>query len=590
MRDPRGLSIGKRSALPLTRRVAPTSPRKKRGEVKKAATATLAILATALMLNVSPPRAVAQAAPPIDLRILAINDFHGYLNPPPGGIRIADPDDNTKKISVPAGGAEHMATLVKQLRQGASNTIFVAAGDLIGASPFLSAMFHDEPTVESLSMMGLELASVGNHEFDEGKVELLRMQNGGCHPTDNCQGPHPFLGAKFRYLAASTIETASGKTIFPPYEVKEFDGVRVAFIGLTLKGTPNLVSPVGVAGLEFRDEADTVNALVPELKAQGIEAIVVLIHEGGFPAGDYNECPGISGPIVDIVRKLDHAVDVVISGHTHQAYVCKIDGRLVTSGDKYGTIVTTIDLKLDPATRDVVSAKADNIIVRTGAYARDPEQTELLASYDKFAAPIANRLAGSVTQTLSRTPNDAGESPLGDIVADAQLAATSADKNGGAVIAFTNPGGVRTDIPKKEEGGVTYADVFASQPFRNQLVTLTLTGMQIKNMLEQQWLDPKRPRILPVSKGFNYTWDAAKPYGDRVVTDRMSLNGQRIDPAASYRVTVNNYLAVGGDGFTVLKEGIAPRFGVYDVDALYAYFQANSPIGPAPADRIVRMN
>ena len=548
-------------------------------------------LAGALLLMLAqPPRAAAQAAPPIDLRILAINDFHGNLLPPPGGIRIADPDDNTRKINVPAGGAEHMATLVKQLRQGTRNTIFVAAGDLIGASPFLSAMFHDEPTIESLSMMGLEVASVGNHEFDEGKVELLRMQNGGCHPTDNCRGPHPFLGAGFHYLAASTIETASGKTIFPPYEVREFDGIRVAFIGLTLKGTPNLVSPVSVAGLEFRDEADTVNALVPGLKAQGIAAIVVLIHEGGFPAGDYDECPGISGPIVDIVRKFDRAVDVVISGHTHQAYVCAIDGRLVTSGDKYGTVVTTIDLKLDPATRDVVSAKADNVIVRLGAYAKDPEQTALLASYDKFAAPIANRPAGSITQTLSRTPNDAGESPLGDIVADAQLAATSADKNGGAVIAFTNPGGVRTDIPKKEQGGVTYADVFASQPFRNQLVTLTLTGMQIKNMLEQQWLDPKRPRVLQISKGFSYAWDNAKPYGDRIVADRMSLHGQRIDPATSYRVTVNNFLSVGGDGFTVLKEGSAQQFGVYDVDALYAYFQANSPLSPGQPDRIIRLN
>ena len=554
-------------------------------------TPLLPSLAGALLLVLAPPpRAAAQAAPPIDLRILAINDFHGNLLPPPGGIRIADPDDNTRKINVPAGGAEHMATLVKQLRQGARNTIFVAAGDLIGASPFLSAMFHDEPTIESLSMMGLEVASVGNHEFDEGKAELLRMQNGGCHPTDNCRGPHPFLGARFHYLAASTIETASGKTIFPPYEVREFDGIRVAFIGLTLKGTPNLVSPVSVAGLEFKDEADTVNALVPELKAQGIEAIVVLIHEGGFPAGDYNECPGISGPIVDIVRKFDRAVDVVISGHTHQAYVCAIDGRLVTSGDKYGTVVTTIDLKLDPATRDVVSAKADNVIVRLGAYAKDPEQTALLASYDKFAAPIANRPAGSITQTLSRTPNDAGESPLGDIVADAQLAATSADKNGGAVIAFTNPGGVRTDIPKKEQGGVTYADVFASQPFRNQLVTLTLTGMQIKNMLEQQWLDPKRPRVLQISKGFSYAWDNAMPYGDRIIADRMSLHGQRIDPATSYRVTVNNFLAVGGDGFTVLKEGSAQQFGAYDVDALYAYFQANSPLSPKQPDRIIRLN
>jgi len=530
------------------------------------------------------------AAETVDLRILAINDFHGYLQPSPGGIRIADPDDKTKKITVPAGGAEHMATLLSQLRTGKTNTIFVAAGDLIGASPFLSAMFHDEPTIESLSMMGLEVASVGNHEFDEGKDELLRMQNGGCHPVDGCQGPHRFAGAKFRYLAASTIEKSTGKAIFPPYAIKPFDGIPVAFIGLTLKGTPNLVSPPGVAGLEFRDEAETVNALVPELKARGVEAIVVLIHEGGFPTGDYNECPGISGPIVELVKKFDKAVDVVVSGHTHQAYVCEIDGRLVTSGDKYGTIVTAIDLKLDPATRDVISARADNVIVRTGVYAKDPEQTALLEAYDKVAGPIANRVAGSVTASLPRVPNDAGESVLGDLIADAQLDATRADDNGGAAIAFTNPGGIRSDIVKKPDGAVSYADVFASQPFRNQLVTLTLTGAQIKNMLEQQWLDPVRPRILQVSKGFSYAWDSTKPFGERVMADRMSLNGRRIEPATAYRVTVNNFLSVGGDGFTVLKDGTAPRFGIYDVDALYGYFQANSPISPAITDRIMRMN
>jgi 5'-nucleotidase len=549
------------------------------------------ILAAAVLAIALDPasRAMAQAAP-ISLRILAINDFHGNLRPPAGGIRIADPADKTKKITVAAGGAEHMATLVRKLRQDHNNAIFVAAGDLIGASPFLSAMFHDEPTVEALSRMGLEVAAVGNHEFDEGKDELLRIQNGGCHPTDGCQGPHPFAGAKFHYLAASTFEKATGKTIFPAYEIRKFDGIPVAFIGLTLKGTPTIVSPVGVAGLEFRDEADTVNALVPELKARGVEAIVVLIHEGGFPAGDYNECPGISGPIVEIVKKFDKAVDVVISGHTHQAYVCEIDGRLVTSGDKYGTIVTAIDLKLDPKTRDVISASADNVIVRTAAYPSDPDQTALLQSYDKFAAPIANRQAGSVIETLSRTPNDAGESPLGDIVADAQLAATRTEANGAAVIAFTNPGGVRTDIAKKPDGAVSYADVFASQPFRNQLVALTLSGAQIKNMLEQQWLDPNRPRILQVSKGFNYTWDAARPYGERVVADRMSLNGQRVEPAQTYRVTVNNYLAVGGDGFTVLKDGTAAQFGVYDADALDAYFKATGPLSPGQLDRIVRMN
>jgi len=463
-------------------------------------------------------------------------------------------------------------------------------GGVLALSFAFAAGCADEPTIESLSMMGLDIASVGNHEFDEGKDELLRMQNGGCHPVDKCQGRHPFTGAKFHYLAASTFLKDTGKTLFPPYEIKTFEGIPVAFIGLTLKGTPGIISPASAAGLEFRDEAETVNALVPELKAKGVEAIVVLIHEGGFPSGDYNECPGISGPIVDIVKKFDRAVDVVVSGHTHQAYVCEIDGRLVTSGDKFGTLVTAIDLKLDPATRDIISARADNVIVRTAAFARDPEQTALILSYDKVAAPIANRPAGSITETLSRTPNDAGESALGDIVADAQLAATRADKDGGAVIAFTNPGGVRTDIPKKADGTVSYADVFSSQPFRNQLVTLTLTGAQIKDALEQQWLDPKRPRILQVSKGFNYAWDNARPYGDRVVADRMSLNGQRIDPAKGYRVTVNNYLAVGGDGFTVLKEGSGQQFGIYDVDALYGYFQANSPISPLAADRIVRMN
>ena len=296
------------------------------------------------------------------------------------------------------------------------------------------------------------------------------------------------------------------------------------------------------------------NALVPELKARGVEAIVVLIHEGGYPTGDYNECPGISGPIVDIVKKFDRAVDVVISGHTHQAYVCEIDGRLVTSGDKYGTIVTAIDLKLDPATRDIVSAKADNVIVRTGAYARDPRA-------DRAAANPTTRLPHrSPTARRDRSPKRCRARPTMPARARSAISSPTpswrrpaAGANGGAVIAFTNPGGIRTDIAKKEDGAVSYADVFASQPFRNQLVTLTLTGAQIKDMLEQQWLDPKRPRILQVSKGFHYVWDGAKPYGDRVIADRMALNGQPIDPAASYRVTVNNYLSVGGDGFTVAE-------------------------------------
>jgi 5'-nucleotidase len=533
---------------------------------------------------------LAQDDTQVDVRILAINDFHGNLRPPPGGIRIADPDDKTKTVVVPAGGAEQMASLLTQLREGHPNNIFVSAGDLIGASPLLSAMFHDEPTIESMSMMGLELSAVGNHEFDKGKDELLRMQNGGCHKIDKCQGPHPFPGAKFHYLAASTFDRATGKTILPPYEIREFEGIPVAFIGLTLKGTPGIVSPVGVEGLEFRDEAVTVNALIPELAARGVEAIVVLIHEGGLPTGDYNECPGISGPIVDIVKELDAAVGVVVSGHSHRAYVCDIDGRLVTSGDKFGTLVTAIDLKLDRTTKKIIGAKANNVIVRSNFYPKNPEQTALIDAYDKVAAPIAGRRAGSIKETLSRVPTDTGESVLGDIIADAQLAATSSVANGGAVIALTNPGGIRTDIIKSEDGIATYADLFASQPFRHQLVTLTLTGAQIKDALEQQWIDPNRPRMLQVSKGFSYVWDAAKAFGEHVIAARMSLNGKRIDPAARYRVTVNNYLSVGGDGFAVFKQGTGQRYGVYDVDALYAYFLANGPIAPTRTDRVIRAN
>ncbi|MDE2376639.1 bifunctional metallophosphatase/5'-nucleotidase [Bradyrhizobium sp.] len=545
--------------------------------------------ALALLLACAVP-AAAQGAAPVELRLVAINDFHGTLRPDPGGIRIDDPEDRTRKVTVAAGGAEYMATLVRQLREGRRNTIFVAAGDLIGASPLLSAMFHDEPTIEAMSMMGLAIASVGNHEFDEGTDELLRMQNGGCHPVDGCQGPHPFEGAKFHYLAASTIVTATGKSVLPPYEVREFEGIPVAFIGLTLKESGQIVAPAGIAGLEFRDEAETVNALIPELRARGVEAIVVLIHEGGDPAGDYNECPGLSGPIVDIVRKFDRAVDVVVSGHTHRAYVCNIDGRLVTSGDKFGTLVTAIDLKLDPVTRDVVGAKAENVIVANASLAKDPDQTALIEAYDRLAGPIANRPAGAVTQTLSRIPNAAGESVLGDIIADAQLAATTNGKDGGAVIAVTNPGGIRTDIAHRQDGRVTFAELFASQPFRNQLVTLTLTGRQLRQMLEQQWLDLKRPRILQVSHGFSYAWDAARPFGERILPERMTLHGKPIDPDTGYRVTLNDYLAGGGDGFTVARLGNLRQYGVYDADALFAFFRVNGPISPLVPSRIVRLN
>jgi len=521
------------------------------------------------------------------VKVLAINDFHGNLKPPPGGIRIRDSDDPTKRVNVDAGGAEHLATAVAELRAKNPNHIFVAAGDLIGASPLLSALFRDEPTVEALGMMGLEASAVGNHEFDKGATELLRMQNGGCVP-ESCKGPVPFKGAMYKYLAASTVVEKTGQTLFPAYHVKTFQGIPVAFIGLTLKGTPGIVVPSGVAGLRFDDEAESINRLVPQIRAQGIEAIIVLIHEGGVPVGDYNECPGISGSIVDIVKKLDKAVDAVISGHTHRAYNCRIDGRLVTSGDKYGTIVSEIDLVLDPKTRDVVSASANNVIVRTQSFAKDPRQTALISQYEQLSTALAQRTVGRIAAALPRDNNPAGENPLGQVIADAQLAAT---KDAGAQIVFMNPGGIRAPLPMAPDGVVRYEHIFSIQPFYNNLVTMTLTGTQILQLLEQQWEGRSDGgRVLHVSKGFAFAWDSKAPVGRRIVPGSVRFNGQPLDPAGRYRVTVNGFLAGGGDSFPVLKDGTDRVTGIMDVDALEFYIQANPGLAPGALDRVTRLN
>ncbi|MEO5733420.1 MAG: bifunctional metallophosphatase/5'-nucleotidase [Rubrivivax sp.] len=549
-----------------------------------------ALSAAVLAGCAAPPPAAPIATGPVQLRILAINDFHGNLQPPQSGIRIKDPADASKTLTLPAGGAEYLHTAAAKLMQGHPNHVFVAAGDLIGASPLLSALFHDEPTVESLSLMGLQIAAVGNHEFDKGSAELLRMQNGGCKPGTGCKGPSgKFDGAAYHYLAASTIDERSGKTLFPPYEVRRFEGVPVAFIGLTLQATPQMVVPAGVAGLRFRDEADTVNGLVPELKSQGVEAIVVLIHEGGVPTGDYNECPGISGEIVDIVKRFDKAVDIVISGHTHRAYNCRIDGRLVTSGDKYGTIVTAIDVQLDRRSGDVISARADNSLVRHDVYSRDPGQTALIDSYAKLAVPLAKRVVGSISTHLLVATNPAGESPLGLVIADAQLAATTKPEDGGAQIAFMNRGGIRTDLLRPDDGQVRYEQLFAAQPFYNNLVTMTLTGAQVLKVLEEQWKNADYSRLMQVSSGFSYSWDQNRRPGARVVPGSVMLNGKPLDPLASYRVTVNSFMASGGDGYSVFNEGVDRRTGGFDVEALEAYIASHPQLAPPTAGRIAKL-
>ena len=556
----------------------------------------LLALVIALAAVIGP--ASAANKPPITVQILAVNDFHGNLQPPAGSsgrVTLVDNPSPTADVTVDAGGVEYLATHLKALEATNPRTVIVSAGDMIGATPLLSALFHDEPTIEAFNKMGLDFNAVGNHEFDEGVKELLRMQNGGCHPVDGCLDGDGFQGAAFQYLAANVVKESNNKPLFPAYKIRNFGGARVAFIGMTLEGTPNIVSPSGIVGYNFLDEADTVNALVPKLKKQGVEAIVVLVHEGGYPAAidQYNSCPGVSGPIVDIVNRTSDEVDLFITGHTHQPYNCIIDGRPVTSSFSFGRIVTDIDMQLNRGSGEVESITVNNVIV-TRDVAKDPFMTNLIAEYNAVAAPLANRVIGSITADINRTANAAGESALGDVIADGQLEATDDAGTGNAVVAFMNPGGIRADLVYSTSTGgeapgeVTYGEMFTVQPFGNSMVTMTLTGAQIDTLLEQQWMgvNATAPKILQVSEGFAYTWSTSAPAGSKVDIASISINGVPINPTATYRVTVNSFLADGGDGFAVLVQGTDRLGGEVDTDAFEDYFAAYSPVPPGPQNRI----
>lgn len=549
------------------------------------------------------------------VRILAINDFHGNLRSP--GTFPLDPSDPGS--AVPVGGIEVLAGLIQTLTARSPHHVIVSAGDLIGASPFLSASFQDEPTIEAMNLLGLDLNTVGNHEFDEGPEELLRMQYGGCHPFRTAEGQscrqrdlspvirryvgERFRGAKFRFLAANVRHRESGAPLFPPYQVRDFQGEKIAFIGVTLKTTPNLVKPSRVAALAFGDEAATVNELVPKLQARGIHAVVVLLHEGGVPvAGSaYDGCVGVSGPISAIVRRLDPEVDLVISGHTHKAYSCRLPNRAgfpipVTSAHAYGRMLSVIDLRIDRRTKDVASVMVDNLVVdRTdGRTTPAPLIGRLVEEYERLSAGIERKIIGTIQESITHAADDSGESALGNLVADAQLEASRSRHAGGAVVAFTNPGGIRADLlPSSMHGEVTHGDVFRVQPFGGNLITLTLTGSQIEAMLEQQFEDcagnQANRRILQVSQGFEYAWNANGPACDKVDPRTIHINGASLESDRNYRVTVNDFLAEGGDGFRVFLEGRDRSIGVTEIQALEEYLKRHSPVAPPPRDRIKRL-
>ncbi|MDX3595637.1 bifunctional metallophosphatase/5'-nucleotidase [Streptomyces sp. ID03-2B] len=549
----------------------------------------------------------------VDVQLLSFNDLHGNLEPPAGSagnVSETQPDGTVKAI--PAGGVEYLATSLRTARKGNPYSVTAAGGDMVGASPLLSGLFHDEPTIEALNKLDLDVTAVGNHEFDEGATELARLQNGGCHPVEGCyEKGKKFKGADFPYLAANVTKEKTGKPLLKPYTVWKKNGVKIGFIGVTLEGTPDIVTANGVKGLKFHDEVETINKYAKELDRKGVKSIVALIHEGGAPAStSYNyDCDspgagdGISGPIVDIAKGITPKVDALVTGHTHQAYVCTVPDpsgkpRMVTSASSFGKLYTDTTLTYDRRTKDIVrtSVKSANHVV-TRDQPKAADMTRLIDRWNKLAAPIANKPQGWISADINGRGSTAPEKPLGNVIADAQLEGLAPADKGGAEVAFMNPGGIRADLVHKASGSegdgvVTYGEAFTVQPFTNMMNVVDLTGAQLVTALQQQVSggNEASPKILQVSKGLTYTLDLTKSGADRVVADTIKLNGEAIDPARTYRVAMNEFLAGGGDGFAALGEGTNKLVGASDLDLFNAYLAAHStaaaPLAPPATDRI----
>lgn len=547
-----------------------------------------------------------------DVQLLSFNDLHGNLEPPAGSsgrVTELQADGTTKTID--AGGVEYLATHLRQAREGNKYSITAAGGDMVGASPLISGLFHDEPSIEALNKLDLDVTSVGNHEFDEGAKELARLQKGGCHPTAGCYTDEEFEGADFPYLAANVLDEKTGKPILKPYWVWQKKDVKVGFIGVTLEDTPGVVSADGVKGLKFKDEVETINKYAKVLQRQGVKSIVALIHEGGLPAsGSYNyncDSPGagdgISGPIVDIAKNITPQVDALVTGHTHAAYVCTVPDpsgkpRMVTSAASFGRLYTDTTLTYDRFTGDIArtSVKSANHVV-TRTVAKAPDMTELISKWNTLAAPIGNRAIGYISADI---PNTGTESPVGDLIADAQLA-HGKELDPETDLALMNPGGVRAPLTyaakgSEGDGVVTYAEGFTVQPFSNTVNLQDFTGAQLIQVLKEQvsGTNAASPKVLQPSAGLTYTLDLTKSGADRVVTDSIKLNGEAINLTATYRVATNSFLAGGGDGFPTLGQGTNDLVGSDDLTALEKYLTANSsaanPIAPPAANRITVVN
>ncbi|WP_029484717.1 bifunctional metallophosphatase/5'-nucleotidase [Deinococcus marmoris] len=533
--------------------------------------------------------------------IIGVNDFHGNILPT--SFRVPDPADRTKTQTVQAGGIEAIGGVLAEARKANPNTVFVGVGDMTGASPLISGLLRDEPSIDALTKLGMAVNVVGNHEFDYGFSELQRYQTGGCNSNDAakaCKYNTTFAGAGFTYVAANVVDEKTGKTVLPAYKMVTVGGAKIAFVGAVLKETPTVVTPAGVAGLRFEDEVASINAAIPDIKRNGADAIIALVHQGGASpdAFDIVDCKTLSGSIVDIARKLDSSISAIMTGHTHRGYNCVVPGpnganRVVIQGDAYGHLLQRLDLTIDTRANKVLALKSSNVVVNAATAPKDAAMTAIVQKAKALTDPLAQQPVGTLgVEQITRAQNPAGESGLGNVIADSQLAATRAADRGGAVIALMNPGGIRADLPvnvPNPDKKVTYGDAFTVQPFGNILSVLTLTGAQLKDVLEQQFDNPAvgQNRILQVSQGFTYTWDNSKPKGEKV--SALVLNGTPIDPAANYRVAVNNFLADGGDGFTTFRQGKDLIGGDLDIDAFRAYLQSSTISAPA-VGRITRLN
>lgn len=416
-------------------------------------------------LTLSSCSMLSKPADPVTVTVVGLNDFHGNLEASNfSGVMIPDPADPTKQIRLKACGIETIGGYLDQERARNPNLIFVGAGDLIGASPITSSLLRDEPTTIAMGRLGMKFSALGNHEFDQGTQELLRMQNGGCDSNDTakaCKFENPYPGATFKWLGANVVDKTTGEPVFAPYGVQEIGGAKIGFIGADLKDAPSIVNPAGITTLNFLDEAASINRYVPELKGMNVDAIIVLIHQGGVSKDGFAApaCGTLTGPIVDIVNRLDPAVSAVISGHTHQGYNCVVRGIPVIQGDSYGHLLQRLDLTVDRANHKVLAVSAANVVMDPRTLPVNPAMSDILTRARTLTDAVKATPVGTLgAATISRSSNAAGESALGDLIADSQLAAT---RDNGAVIAFMNPGGIRADLTASAAANTaTFGDLF----------------------------------------------------------------------------------------------------------------------------------